>query len=295
MNILVTGATGFIGRHLVSALLKTYSVRCLVRKTSDITPLKDLLVDIVYGDLLVKDSLSPALDGIDLVYHLAGEVYSRKKSDYYKGNVLATQNFLEACKEKGTKKIIFLSTTAVYKLPGTRTLLTEESECGPLSIYGKTKLAAEELIKKSNIPWVIIRSTVVYGPHQSSAVNKFFIQALVMKKIYVIGDGDNLRSLCFIQNLVDGLLLLANDRDNISRKTFIFSDISPFTLKEIIAAVSVVTKQEIEVIHLPAILGTISGKINSLMGYLFNLYFVELFSIRMMQENMGYDISKAST
>ncbi len=109
MNILITGATGFIGRHLAGALSKTFSVRCLVRKTSDITALKDLNVDIAYGDLLVKESIRPALDGIDLVYHLAGEVYSRRKKDYYKGNVLATQNLLEACKEKGTKRIIFLS------------------------------------------------------------------------------------------------------------------------------------------------------------------------------------------
>ncbi len=294
MNILVTGATGFIGRHLAGALSKTYSVRCLVRETSDITPLKDLKVDIAYGDLLVKDSLGPALDGIDLVYHLAGEVYSRKKRDYYKGNVLATQNLLEAYQEKGTKRIIFLSTTAVYKPPSTKTLLTEESECDPMSIYGKTKLAAEELIKKSNIPWVIVRSTVVYGPHQSSVVNRFFIQALIAKKIYVIGDGDNLRSLCFIQNLIDGLLLLA-DKQNIFHKTFIFSDSLPFRLNDIIGAASAVTKQEVKIIHLPQVLGNISGKIYTLMGRLFNLYFVELYGIKLMQKNMGYDIARAAT
>lgn len=294
MNILVTGATGFIGRHLVKPLSETNSVRCLVRRTSDITPLKNLNVDMAFGDLLVKDSLGPALEGIDLVYHLAGEVYSRKKSDYYKGNVLATQNLMDACKENGTKRIIFLSTTAVYKLPNTKTLLTEESECDPMSIYGKTKLAAEELIKKSNIRWVIVRSTVVYGPHQPSVVNKFFIQALVAKKIYVIGNGNNLRSLCFIQNLINGLILLVNN-EHISGDTFIFSDISPFTLNEIIAAASTVTKQEIKIVHLPEILGIISGKIYNFMGYLFNLYFVELFSLRMMQENMGYDIAKATT
>ena len=74
MNILITGATGFIGRHLAGALSKTFSVRCLVRKNSDITPLRDLNIDLVYGDLLDKDSIFPALDGIGLVYHLAGEV-----------------------------------------------------------------------------------------------------------------------------------------------------------------------------------------------------------------------------
>jgi len=294
MNVLVTGATGFIGRHLVGPLSKTCSLRCLVRKSSDITPLKDLNVEIVYGDLLVKDSLGPALDGIDLVYHLAGEVYSRRKSDYYKGNVLATQNLLKACEVKETKRIIFLSSTAVYRLPTARTLLTEESECKPISIYGKTKLDAEELIKNSNIPWVIIRSTVVYGPHQPSVVNRFFIQALVAKKIYVIGDGNNLRSLCFIQNLIDGLLLLADQQD-ISQETFIFSDNSPFTLNEIIVAASSVTEQKIKIIHLPDILGDMSGTIYNLLGRLFKLYLIELYSIKLMQKNTGYDITKAKT
>ena len=71
MNILITGATGFIGRHLTAALSKTYSVRCLVRKSSDIKELTDLNVDLAYGDLLAKGSLPSALDKIDLVYHLA--------------------------------------------------------------------------------------------------------------------------------------------------------------------------------------------------------------------------------
>ena len=60
MNILITGATGFIGRHLAGALSKTFSVRCLVRKSSDIKPLKELKVGIFYGDLLDKESLGPA-------------------------------------------------------------------------------------------------------------------------------------------------------------------------------------------------------------------------------------------
>ena len=76
MNILITGATGFIGKHLTAALSEIHSVRCLVRKTSDVKELRDLNVDLVYGDLLEKNSLAPALDGIDLVFHLAGEVYS---------------------------------------------------------------------------------------------------------------------------------------------------------------------------------------------------------------------------
>jgi dihydroflavonol-4-reductase len=292
MNILITGATGFIGRHLTDALSKTYSVRGLVRKTSDITMLRDSNVDIAYGDLLDKDSLGPALDGIDLVYHLAGEVYSRRKRDYYEGNVLATHNLLAACEEKATKRIIFLSSISVYKPATKGTLLTEESECKPMTIYGKTKLEAEGLIKQCNIPWVIVRGPIVYGPLQPPVLNRLFLDAFTKRKIYVVGKEDNPRSFCFIDNLVDGLKLLAN-RSDANGNIYILSDNSPYTIDEITTTTGGVIGQKIEVIHLPNILGSISWQINNLMGKLFNLYFIELYAMKTMQLHWECDITKA--
>jgi len=294
MNILITGATGFIGRHLAGALSKTFSVRCLVRKNSDITPLRGLNIDLVYGDLLDKDSIFPALDGIGLVYHLAGEVYSRRKQDYYKGNVLATQNLLEACKKKDTERIIYLSTVGVYKPVTTRTLLTEESECEPITIYGKTKLEAEQLIKKQSISWVIVRAPVIYGPYQEGTLNRFFRDAIDKRKMYLLGNGDNLRSLCFIDNLVEGLKLLA-DKPHLGGKTYILSDSSPYTFNDILTTASKVIKSEIRIVRLPNVLGRISWKICNLMGNLFGLYFVELYAMRTMQIDLGFDITKANT
>jgi nucleoside-diphosphate-sugar epimerase len=293
MNILVTGATGFIGRHLASRLAKGgYPVRCLVRESSDISCLKNLNVDLFYGDLLSRDSLECALDKVDLIYHLAGEVYSRKKDDYYKGNILATQNLLEACKGKDGKRIIFLSSVGVYKPATTRSLLTEESECEPITFYGKSKLRAEELIKKYNGPWAIVRAPVIYGPFQPPVLNKFFLNALNKRKIYIIGDGDNLRSLCFIDNLVEGLILLA-DKGDLDGKTYILSDNSPYTYNEIIKTASRVIGQRVEVVHLPNFLGDISWKIYRLMDSTLNLCSVELYAIKKMQLHEGCDITKA--
>jgi nucleoside-diphosphate-sugar epimerase len=292
MNVLITGATGFIGRHLTATLSKTYPVRCLVRKTSDIKELRDLNVDLVYGDLLDKGSLAPALGGIDLVYHLAGEVYSRKKDDYYKGNVLATNNLLEACEEKGAKRIIFLSSIGVYKPATKETLLTEESECVPITYYGKTKLSAEGLIKKCKIPWVIVRAPIIYGPHQPSVVNRIFLDAFNKRKIYIVGKGENPRSLCFIGNLVHGLSLLASKPDT-NGKTYILSDNSPHSFDEIITTISIAIGQKIKVVHLPSILAAISWQLYNMMGTLFNLYFIELYAIKTMQLNWGCDITKA--
>ncbi len=292
MNILITGATGFIGRHLTAAFSKTYPVRCLVRNSSDTSVLRDSNIEIVSGDLFDKNSLGPALDGIDLVYHLAGEVHSRHVDDYYKGNVLATQNLLEACKVTSPKRVIFLSSIAVYKPVTTGHLLTEESECEPLTIYGRTKLAAEELIKKSHIPWIIVRAPIIYGPHQPAVFNRFFLDAFNKGKIRIVGKGDNPRSLCFIDNLVEGLMLLASKSDA-KEKTYILSDNSPYMPDEIIGTISGLTGQKIDVVQLPNFLGDISWQIYKVMAKLFNLCFIELYALKTMQLHWECDVSKA--
>lgn len=293
MNILITGATGFIGKHLANTLSNgSHSIRCLVRKSSKVNSLKNIGVSICYGDLLVKDSLRQALEEIDVVYHLAGEVYSRKKDDYYKGNILATNNLLAICKEKGINRIIYLSSVGVYKPKTDKTLLTEESICDPITYYGKTKLYGERLLKEYNVPFVIVRAPVIYGPSQPAVLNKFFLDGLNKQKMYVVGDGNNLRSLCYIDNLIEGLILLS-EKSDVDSKTFLFSDDTPYTFNEIITCASKVVKHKITTIYFPSILGDISWRINNIMGRLFNLYFVELYSIKTMQLNLGCDITKA--
>jgi nucleoside-diphosphate-sugar epimerase len=292
MNILVTGATGFIGRHLTAALSKTHFVRCLVRTSSDTSVLRNFDTEIIYGDLLDKNSLGLALDGIDLVYHLAGEVYSRRKEDYYKGNVLATENLLEACKEKGVKRIVFLSSIGVYKPAHEKTFLTEDSDCEPITYYGKTKLDAEGLVKRTDIPWVIVRAPVIYGPYQPAVVNRFFLDALNKRKIYTIGRENNARSLCFIDNLIDGLTLLMNNPGT-NGKIYIFSDNFPYTLDQIVTTMFEVTGRKIEIVRLPDVLGTIAWQVYKMAAKLFNLYFIELYALKTMQLHWECDISKA--
>lgn len=292
MNILITGATGFIGRHLTKTLSTLHSVRCLAREKSDISVLKNYNISIVYGDLLVKNSFESALNGIDLIYHLAGEVYSRRKVDYDKGNILATRNLLDVCKENYSGRIIFLSSVGVYNPATLKTLINEESECEPITYYGKTKLQAEEMIKQQDIPWVIVRVPVIYGPDQPNVLNRFFLDALYKRKIFIIGDGNNLRSLCYINNLVDGLVLLANKEEAVG-KTYIISDNSPYTFNQIITVISKVIGQKIKVIHLPNILGNISWEIYNFLGKRLHLYFIELYALKTMQLNWVFDINKA--
>ncbi len=92
MKVLVTGGNGFIGSHLVELLLsRHYAVRCLVRKTSDLTWVKGLDIEFIQGDLFDPDALRNAVEGVDYVYHSAGVTKAKTRAEYYRGNAAGTQ------------------------------------------------------------------------------------------------------------------------------------------------------------------------------------------------------------
>jgi len=109
---LVTGATGFIGSHLVEALFqKGVQVRCLIRKTSDLTWLKGLPIELIHGDCNDKASLGEAVKDIDQVFHLAGVTKAIEEKTYFEVNALGTESLIHACLNNNPQlqKFIYLS------------------------------------------------------------------------------------------------------------------------------------------------------------------------------------------
>lgn len=196
--ILITGATGRIGRHLVNALLKTgESVRVLVREK--MTEFEN--VEIVYGDLIDKESLRKAVDGVDIVYHLAASVdYSAPQDLMYRTNVIGTKNLLEVFKGS---KFIYLSTTGVLgkqlKQPA-----DEKTPYSPSNFYGKTKMEAEKFVKENN--GIIVRSPDVLMPRFTEGYDTVFSK-LMKGKMPIIGDGKNFIDYIYITDLIQALLL----------------------------------------------------------------------------------------
>ena len=153
---------------------RSRAIKCLVRKTSQTSFLEQLGAELVYGDLEDKDSLKRALQGSDIIYHAAGEVFALDVENYYKVNVSGVKNLLEACSNGSVRKFIhFSSSSATGPNPVRDIPVNENSPCCPITPYGKSKLEGEKLIKELskqyNVPTIIIRPPLVYGPGVSKS------------------------------------------------------------------------------------------------------------------------------
>jgi dihydroflavonol-4-reductase len=173
MKALVTGGTGFVGANVVRALLKRGAeVRALVRPRSDTRNLDSLEVELVAGDLRDRGSLEAALEGCDIVYHVAAmyTLWVRNPREIYDSNVTGTVNLLEAAGQAGVQKIVYTSSVATIGLPPDG---TPGSEAVPLlpknmvSDYKRSKYLAEQEVLKyaqRGLPVVIVNPSFPVGP-----------------------------------------------------------------------------------------------------------------------------------
>ncbi len=213
--ILVTGATGFIGSHLVPRLLAHgEKVRVLVRRTNafDNTP-----VEVVRGDLLTVDKLPQALSDIDTVIHLAGATKVLRTADYYAGNVQATENLARAIVSANATRQRPITTVHVSSLAAIGPSLdgapvTEDSPPHPVSHYGKSKLEGERILRELLPDAVIVRPPAVYGPRDTDVfeILKSINQGLVVQ---VAGaDGQSVErwfSVIHVFDLADAIIAAA--------------------------------------------------------------------------------------
>ncbi len=180
-RVLVTGATGFIGYHLVQALVKTgLEVICLVRPTSDRSRLEAFDISFVDGDVTLKDSVIPAVSAVDTVYHLAGSTVALRAETHFHVNEGGTRNLVEACAQTGKPKrlIVVSSSGAVGPSPPGRPM-REDDPPHPVSNYGRSKLAGEEAARQwaGTIPITIVRPPIVFGEYDRDMFRMFDLVA----------------------------------------------------------------------------------------------------------------------
>lgn len=168
-KVLITGASGFVGFHLIeAALAKGLDVFAAVRKSSDIKHLSTYNIKYTYPDFTSVDKLQEEIKEkqYDFIIHAAGTTKAKNQDEYNLINSTYTANLAAAAANSGEKlqKIVFVSSlAAIGPLTHTNNLITETTLPAPVTAYGKSKLLAEQQLKDFNLPLITLRPTGVYG------------------------------------------------------------------------------------------------------------------------------------
>ena len=268
MKILVIGSAGFIGQFLVRKLAAAnHDVVGL-----DVNPHPTEMDDIckcLSGDLCSPHDVMSAAMGVDMIITLAAKHhdFGVSREEFFKVNKAGTQVLLDGAGDQGVKKLIFYSTVAVY---GTREEpSTEDMEPRPDTDYGESKLAGERLIHSwcevdKNRCVTIVRPTVIFGPNNYANVYNL-IDVIYKKRFVIVGSGDNIKSVAYVENLVDATIFLMNNLKP-GVQVYNYSDEPQMTIKEIVTAISTFMPHGVPEWKLPLWLATTFGSIFDVLG-----------------------------
>ena len=224
-SCLVLGGAGFIGSHLAEALLQAgHRVRIFDRPHLDRLPafLQRGEFEVFTGDFLNPRTLSPALEGSEIVFHLVSTTLPKTSNDNpmydVESNVMGTLRLLELCRQQGVRKVVFASSGGtVYGVP--RSVPIDESHpTDPICSYGIHKLAIEKYLQLNHrvhgLDYCVVRPANLYGPRQrldiaQGAVAVFLDRALRGKPIQVWGDGSVVRDYLYVGDAAEALLKAA--------------------------------------------------------------------------------------
>lgn len=219
--VLITGGAGFIGSHLVDALLaKGYAVRVLddlsAGKRSNL-PLDNPRVELIEGDVADAALVARVAKGCQAVAHLAAVASVQASVDdpvkTHKSNFIGTLNVCEAMRQAGIKRVVFASSAAVYGNNGEGEAITEDTPKAPLTPYASDKLASEHYLdfyrRQHGLEPVIFRFFNIFGPRQdpsspySGVISIFAERAEKGLPISIFGDGEQTRDFFYVEDLVD--------------------------------------------------------------------------------------------
>jgi dihydroflavonol-4-reductase len=237
MKALVTGSSGFIGGHLVRNLLERgYDVSCLVRAASQPGALSGLPITRISGSYFDLESLCRAVEGMDYIFHAGAILNAPDWPGYYKTNVEGTVHILEACVQvnPGLRKFVHVSSISAVGPAPDKKPLRESDSCRPVSLYGKSKYMAEQAVAAcfSKLPIVIVRPPNVLGVGQKELLA--VLKVIRRRIVPMIGRQEKQTSICFVQDLVRGLVLVAEDERTRS-KTYFVAAAEFYSWREILA------------------------------------------------------------
>ena len=232
--VLVTGASGFIGRPMVTALVSAgYVVRAVMRRP---VSFPDAVEAVMIPDLKSAIDWIPILQGVDSIIHLAGMAHSHvpatEYSDVDQINRMATQRLAQAATKAGVGHFVYISSVRAQIGATATHLVSEQDEPRPTDSYGRSKLGAESAVRASGVPFTILRPVIVYGPHPKGNFKSLVWLASTSLPLPFLGLS-NRRSLLGIDNFISAVLFVLNNPSAVG-ETYLVANSTPLTLPEII-------------------------------------------------------------
>ena len=234
MKILITGASGGIGKILIKKLIKAGfdDLAVLSRGKSKFKETKKLKIKI--GNLDNFDSLDKALKNIDVIIHLAGITHSNKAKKYFQTNTDGTKNLLLAAEKNSIKRFIFISSRAASEKGGA---------------YAHSKFLAEQMVKKYKHDWIILKPAEVYGAKNNEAIQKLINK---IKKSYFIpvpGKGYFELSPVFVDDVVAAIINSIQTKK--TNASYILAGADSFSYKNLVHLIARIYNKEIKIIYVP--------------------------------------------
>ncbi|MHB1416858.1 MAG: NAD-dependent epimerase/dehydratase family protein [Chloroflexota bacterium] len=295
MTTLVTGAPGWLGTTLVRELVRQdRKVRCLVQEGIASGALSDLPVEITIGDVRDGESVARAMVGVKTVFHCAGLIHPRAIGELFAVNVKGTTNALQAAVAHGVRRFVYVSSNSAQGVTKKRTLMEEHHPCRPDNAYGRSKYMAEQVVrryhKEHGLPTVIVRPTMLYGPGQPERITRL-MRMVKGGRPLVFGDGHNLRSMSYVHNVVDGLLL-AESQEAAVGQTYWIADERPYTTLEYLKTIASTLGVEVRPLKLPAIMANACELVDLTLAKA-GLYSMEFHVVGESPKNIACSVAKA--
>lgn len=253
-TVFLTGATGFIGSHLLDRLLEigVREVRCLARRPLPWHPSSDARIVRIAGDLTQVSSWASALLGVDVVIHVAGRTAAKTPAELYETNVDGTVALLEAVRTQTPtvhRVIVASSLAAIGKTASG--VADESSSLNPVSAYGASKAEMERaLVAFSDLPITVVRPPAVYGPREE---NIFLIIRAAHRGLFAATApiDQPIMSLIHVDDLVEGMIQTLHPRAAKSLETYFFDGPKHYTWSEIHASIRTALERRSMLISLP--------------------------------------------
>ncbi len=249
MRVLVTGGTGFVGRHVIEALHRRGDeITALVRSERRAASLAALGVELVVGDLHDTGALAAATRRQHTVYHVAGMIAARNEAEFDRANRQGTEHLVAAAAEANVERFVLVSSLAAAGPSRPGLPLVGDEAPNPVTAYGRSKLAAEAAVRASALGWTVVRPPIVYGPRDREVLKLFKVARTGFAPVF--GSADQELSAVYGPDLANAIVAAAGTAAAVGQTYYACHPVS-FTSRQLIDGIGRALGRRVRPLRLP--------------------------------------------